>query len=72
MYKLFLENGYNNLPFCFDDEDELKDFMLMALKAFDPEDGDEERLTARIERRAGGEGPGAAHEQMKQLNDTEL
>ncbi len=71
MYKLFLENGYGKLPFRFEDEDELKNFMFTALEAFDPEDGSG-KLNARIERRAGGEGPGAAHEQMKQLNDTEL
>ncbi len=62
MYKLFLENGYGKLPFRFEDEDRLKDFMFEALEAFDPEVGGE-KLKARIERRAGDESPEAARKQ---------
>ncbi len=63
MYKLILSQGYGGMPFVFNDEDRLKDFMFEALEASVPEKENGERITARIEKCAEGDGPEAAHKQ---------
>ncbi len=61
MYKLILSQGYGGMPFVFNDEDRLKDFMFEALEASVPEKENGERITARIEKCAEDDGPEAAH-----------